>query len=344
MLITLPVRSAKGPIPARGPRVLLLPVTMRCNARCAMCTIWRQDPVGMSGTFADELFADGVLGGDLEYLGLTGGEPTTHPEFAAVAAAAIRACPRLREVTFNTNGFLTDKVLSAVEHLRECLRGRSVRLGVYVSLDGVGPVHDRVRGVREAFRRTERTILRLKDALAGDSSASLSLNSVVCAQNAGEVEGTFRYAYRLGLPIHFSLVMNTDVCINSAASEVSYEIEHGQISGLRRFFGRLRALARTTGGSLDRAYYDHLLTMLDGRPRQLGCPFSAGEGCLINPSGDVYPCGMSKAMWMGNARQTPFGQIWRDAYVWARVRADLPRHCAGCESNCFVHAAEVPHA
>jgi MoaA/NifB/PqqE/SkfB family radical SAM enzyme len=343
-LLSISTWTSAVAIPQRGPRVLLLPVTMRCNARCGMCTIWQQEPVGFSGEDTESLFADGVLGGDLEYLGLTGGEPTTHPAFNAVSSIAIRHAPRLREVTFNTNGFLTAKVLAAVDFLLECLAGRDIRLGVYISLDGVGEVHDRVRGIRDAFRRTEKTILKLKEAYGGSQQVHLALNSVVCRDNAEYVEPTFRFAHQLSLPIHFSLVMSTDVCIDSKASEIPYEIEPGQVPGLRRYFSRLRALARTRGGVLENDYYDHLLTMLDGLPRQLGCPFAAGEGCLIHPTGDVYPCGMSKAMWMGNARYRSFGQIWRDPVIWGRLRADLPQHCAGCESNCFVHAAEQRNA
>jgi MoaA/NifB/PqqE/SkfB family radical SAM enzyme len=138
--------------------------------------------------------------------------------------------------------------------------------------------------------------------------------------------------------------MRTDVCIDSQASEVVYEIDPGQIPELRKFFSRLGILARTNGGSLERDYYDHLLAMLAGQARRLPCPFSAEEGCLIHPTGDVYPCGMSKAMWMGNVQRTPFGEIWRNPSTWNRLRADLPQHCASCESNCFVHAAGVYHA
>jgi MoaA/NifB/PqqE/SkfB family radical SAM enzyme len=322
------------------PRVLLLPMTMRCNARCAMCTIWRAEPVTFTPDLLARAFDDGVLGSGLEYLGLTGGEPTTIMQFDELAAFAIDQSPHLREVSYNTNGFIPARAERSVERLLDRTEPRDIRLRLYVSLDGVGEVHDEVRGIPGVFGRTVRTIERLQ-ALSASRGCDLSINSVVTRQNADSVEATLRYAHELGVPINLSLAMNTDVCINSADSDVEFEIRPDQIPALRKVVARIRMLARLRSGEgLESQYYDHLLTMLDGLPRALPCPFAESAGCLIDPWGDVYPCGVSKSLHMGNVAERSFRDIWYDPETWRRLDDDLPTFCAQCESNCFVHAAE----
>lgn len=327
-------------VPRPGPRVLLLPMTMRCNARCAMCTIWRAEPVGMTSDLLARAFDGGVLGRDLEYLGLTGGEPTTLKGFDELAAFAIAQCPNLTEVSYNTNGFATARAVRDVERLLDETEPRGIRLRLYVSLDGVGAVHDAVRGISGVFEKTVRTIEALKE-VTSERNCDLSINSVITRQNADSIDATFRYAHEIDVPLNFSLVMNTDVCINSADSDVDFEILEEQIPDLRRVLARIRMLVRIKApGSLEQEYYDHLLGMLDRRPRQLGCPFAEASGCLIDPWGDVYPCGVSKTLHMGNLRERSFGEIWYDQRTLGRLDSTLPSFCQQCESNCFVHAAE----
>ena len=115
------------------------------------------------------------------------------------------------------------------------------------------------------------------------------------------------------------------------------------IAGLRRILGRIRMLTRLAGpGSMEQAYYDHLIGMLDGQARTLGCPFAEAAGCLIDPWGDVYPCGVSKTLRMGNLTSRTFADIWYDDLTRHRIDGALPGFCRTCESNCFVHAAGGP--
>lgn len=329
------LRTARRP----PPRVLLLPMTMRCNARCVMCTIWQAEPVGMTFDLLETAFDGGLLGGQLEYLGLTGGEPTTLKGFDKLASFAIDQCPNLLEVSFNTNGFATVGAVRIVERLLAVTEPRDIKLRLYVSLDGVGEVHDTVRGLPGVFAKTVRTIGNLKE-LSKTRGCDLSINSVITRQNADSVDETLRYAREIDVPINFSLVMNTDVCIDSASSEVAFEILPEQIPDLRRQLSRIRLLTRLKSpGSVEEQYYDHLLGMLDGVPRQLGCPFAEAAGCLIDPWADVYPCGVSKSLRMGNLRERSFADIWNDETTWTRLDHELPTFCSQCESNCFVHAA-----
>ena len=135
--------------------------------------------------------------------------------------------------------------------------------------------------------------------------------------------------------------MNTDTCINSKESDTEFEILPEQVPGLRRFFSKMKMISRINGDdSLQYLYYQHILKMLQSSPRDLMCPFAEGNGCLIDPLGNVYPCGMSEELYMGNVLETSFGDIWRDNDVRKRLDRSLRAFCSHCESNCFIHASE----
>ncbi len=325
----------------RGPKVLLLPVTTRCNARCIMCTIWKRPPESISAEFVQKTFADGFLAGHLEYLGLTGGEPSLLVDLPELTKLIIAKAPKIKEISLNTNGFLSTMVIEIARSLLGMTHERNIKFVVYVSLDGVKEVHDAVRGHKGAFEKVEYTVKELINLLREKEKAEVVINSVINRINADTVTDIFKYAKDIGVPINFSLVMNTDTCINSRGSDTEFEIMPGQIHGLIKFFSKMKMISRlNTDGFLQSLYYQHLLNMLHSVPRDLMCPFSEGVGCLVDSSGNVYPCGMSSELYMGNVLETPFGTIWRNKEVRDRLNARLPGFCAHCESNCFIHASE----
>ncbi len=324
-----------------GPRVLLLPVTTRCNAKCVMCSIWKQESRSISSEFLSKAFEDGALINDLEYLGVTGGEPTLMQDLPDMVDFIIGKGKCLKEVSFNTNGLLTDNALQTVKRLISVTKERGIKLSVYVSLDGAGEIHDRVRGINGFFEKTIATIKGLKEVIQAEETVELSLNSVVNALNADHVLETFKFAKGIEVPINFSLVMRTTTCINSAKSEVDFEILPEQKAKLKKFFSKMKMISRVNGeNSLEHNYYKHVIGMLNNEPRQLACPFADGAGCLIDPFGNVYPCGVSSELLMGNLFETPFEKIWFNDDYQNSLPARLQKYCVDCESNCFIHAAK----
>jgi len=96
-------RNTLGRFRALDPIVAQVNVNARCNARCAMCNIWRtEDPPELdldryAAIFADPLFRR------IEYLNLAGGEPTLRRDLPEIAALALAAMPRLRQISIPTS-------------------------------------------------------------------------------------------------------------------------------------------------------------------------------------------------------------------------------------------------
>jgi MoaA/NifB/PqqE/SkfB family radical SAM enzyme len=162
-------------------------VTHRCNARCLMCNIWREQ-------VRDALDADALrkLPRSLQTVNLSGGEPFLRDDLPELVAAVRDRCRRAI-VTLSTNGLASDRILPA---MREIGLGEP-RVRLAVSVDGLGEVHDRIRGVDGAFERAMQTV----DALRYAGCSGLRLSMTVTADNAHQVAAVADLARCRGLEL-----------------------------------------------------------------------------------------------------------------------------------------------
>jgi MoaA/NifB/PqqE/SkfB family radical SAM enzyme len=146
----------------RYPHNIQFPITKMCNSRCVTCKIWEDrsgggvEPENLRRLLRDPGFRQ------VRFVGINGGEPFLYDRLPEIVEALISGLPSLRSVNLITNGLLTDRTLKRLEELAGICRPRKVRLTLTVSLDGVGEVHDRVRGVPKAFDRTMATIQAIR--------------------------------------------------------------------------------------------------------------------------------------------------------------------------------------
>jgi len=133
---------------SQAPRYVSVALTNACELRCHYCYAPKQVATldeDRVVAWAVELDDGGCLG-----IGFGGGEPTAHPRFA-------RLCARIAEstsmaVTFTTHGHRITPALV------EALRG-SVHFA-RLSVDGVGPTYERLRGRPFTAIRTAAAMLR----------------------------------------------------------------------------------------------------------------------------------------------------------------------------------------
>jgi MoaA/NifB/PqqE/SkfB family radical SAM enzyme len=125
----------------RVPVIALMPHS-RCNCRCVMCDIWKANRNGTSISDAD---LSGLLGDfrklGVEWVLLSGGEPLMHPNLWTLCAV-LKSLPA--RITLLSTGLLLAR--HAADIVRHCD-------DVIVSLDGSRAVHDRIRGIPNAFQQ-----------------------------------------------------------------------------------------------------------------------------------------------------------------------------------------------
>jgi len=176
-------------VAAGGPPPLLrdakIKLTSRCNLRCVMCKYWRTE---REDTLTTARWCE--VFGELAALGcrkvhFSGGEVFLRRDFLDLAEAAIG---QGLKVNVTTNGTLVDRAAAK----------RLVAIGVNrvsISLDGPSArVHDAVRGQAQAFRRSVRTIRRLR----AHGLRRVRINFVVMRGNYRRLPAMVRLAGELG--------------------------------------------------------------------------------------------------------------------------------------------------
>lgn len=154
------VKIAKAVNYPLRPRYLNFPVTYKCNSRCIMCGIWK-GKTGEKELDINEIKQffqanKGFLSG-LVSIGITGGEPFLRRDIVEIVRFAHAEFPRAG-VGVQTNGLLTELICEKVKEIK----GFYDDFGMAVSLDGIGSIHDAVRGVDGAFESVTKTIRALK--------------------------------------------------------------------------------------------------------------------------------------------------------------------------------------
>src|ERR1035437_9319233 len=140
------------------PYKVLWNTTYYCNSRCKTCNIWQIYPES-GGSQKDEIRRAevdrivGSLGKHLLWLSVTGGEPTLKLHMAETVNDIYDACPHLRLITVNTNAILPNPTTKALEKVASHCSG--ARVVAALSLDGVGKLHDDIRGVPGNFESVE---------------------------------------------------------------------------------------------------------------------------------------------------------------------------------------------
>ena len=268
-----------------SPRAVTITITRRCNSRCQMCQIWRL------GRHAEELSRQEIISflsdphfADLVELDLTGGEPFLRPDLPQLVAEVVRLAdrqlPRLRTLALATNGLEPRLINAVVRELLASIDGR-FDLALVCSLDGLGPVHDRTRGVAGAFQRQSDNIAGLQPLLTGRYPFRLGLKTTILPWNWQEIEGLRRFAQERGLFHILSPVLLTAERFRNLARREELDLLPGRRRDLLQLY---------TSPELAQHYYAWAAadTLRRGR-RRLACT-AAWDHFFVEGDGRIFPC------------------------------------------------------
>ena len=140
-------------IPYR-PAAANIMATHNCNSRCLTCSMWRNKSTGelSAGEIADIL-------GQLKEIGVrrvcfSGGEPTLRPDLPQLIRQA-------RDTGFKKVLIVSNGLAWNIRKAREYLENGLNR--VTISIDGIGDVNDRQRGIKGAYSKSRETLETLVD-------------------------------------------------------------------------------------------------------------------------------------------------------------------------------------
>ena len=317
--------------------VVVWNVTQRCNLFCMHCYASSRNR-----EYTGELTTDEGLRllDDLAQFGaptllFSGGEPTTRLDLFELVSHA--SASGLRCV-LSTNGTLI--TAEAADKIAE-----SGFTYVGVSLDGIGEVHDRIRGKRGAFKEALRGL-----RLCRDRGVRVGLRFTVHRKNMDqlpdifdllETEGIDRCCvYHLAYAGRGDKIRSFDLTPAETRGSVEYIFDRVQDYERRGIVKEILTVDN---------HADNVLLYKRVRrdaPERAGDVYQMLEWnggnqsgiaiACVDPKGNVHADQFSWNYTLGNVRERPFSEIWADATeprmaILKDRKAYLKGRCAGCK-------------
>jgi MoaA/NifB/PqqE/SkfB family radical SAM enzyme len=301
------------------PTSIALLMTERCNARCIHCDIWknrgRENPPEL-GEWKTVLLDLRRWLGPVQVV-LTGGEALLNPDTLELVAYA-SSLGLFIEVL--SHGFWEDQL--RIERLALARPGR-----VTISFDGVGEVHDVIRGRDGFFGRTETSILTLVRMRREKSlDLAIRLKTVIMRQNLDEVCHVAWFAKRNHLEVFYQPIeqnYNTPEDPNWPEHSETWPTDSAKAIAVVRELCELKRHGLPIVNSVGQL---EVMIPYFSDPRQsrvavqshtahekrLHC--SAMTTLQIQANGDVRTCMTREAI--GNIKSQSIRTIWQDRPRW----------------------------
>ncbi len=189
----------------RKPRTLQFPITSRCNSRCVTCNIWKhQERMDVNPEELRKLFSSSFFT-EVKDVGINGGEPTLHPNFIDVVKAVL-TLPKLQNIALISNCINSDKLLYLLHEIYPACKEKGVFLHLQLSVDGIGDIHNEVRGVKISFERTMKTLNELYHHRVKYLDA-FDIGCTISRQNVDYLVQLEEYFSDYDVPIYFHLAV-----------------------------------------------------------------------------------------------------------------------------------------
>ena len=308
----------------------MFPVTYRCNARCVMCNIWQGDHLGELSTAQWEPVLEDRLFRGVQSVSLTGGEPTLRDDLPQLAQLLAERLPALRRVTITTNALATPRVVDHCAQIARLCRERGIGLFVGISLDGVGSVHDEMRGIPRAFDRVNATIAELRKLESG--GLRLGANCTLTRRNLHDAGNILRWCADQGLPANVIVASFAESYYGNVQLEGNLSFTDEQrpqvVALLRRLSSR-----RSLGNPAAYFYADAARMLEQGAPRSTPCVFQK-DAFILDARGEMQYCMFSRVL--GNVRERRASDLYFAPENLAHRREIVTRDCRNCTITCFL--------
>jgi MoaA/NifB/PqqE/SkfB family radical SAM enzyme len=320
--------------PAVGwPEVAVVPVTYLCNAHCDMCALGDlKQRERLSDDQLAELFGHSSVSQTLRAINFTGGEPTLRKDLPVLVERLVDSCPNLESFSLNSNGMLR-KSFERICGVIDVARRHGKKLYLFISLDGVGKLHDEIRGVRKAFESTVHTIDAIRELNLPAKELALGVSATATFKNIDYLDDVLQFAVARDITVSFTFPMETDVYMNNIDRVARFHSDQELVNRFIDFLDTLEPHSNRISPPM--SFYRSLQATLRGERRTAPCIFQRG-GFFIEPNGDVRPCWRSSELLFGSVTEESFEKIWfgkRRLEILDTIEEKL---CSKCPSPCYV--------
>ncbi len=290
------------------PFSIVVSISYRCNSICKTCDVWRKPNDDLSLDEWTRVFKN--IGRGPVYMTFTGGEPFLRKDLPDMVLAAYQYC-QPEYITIPTNGILAPKILDGVAKI--CAGAPKSRIGINLSLDGVGKEHDEIRGVPGNYERSLKTWAGLKALQTQHKNLVLSIHTVISKYNIHRIRDTYTGLQKLLPDSYITEVAEERVELDTVGMDITpLARDYAPVADFlsaRAHAAPARGFARFTQ-SFRARYYQLAKRTLIEQKQIIPCLAGWASG-HIAPNGDVWSCCI-RAEPVGNLRATNYDlrPIW----------------------------------
>lgn len=266
------------------PTTLNLLVNDVCNSRCQMCLIWKNkandqlSPCDLEKVLNDPLFSR------LRYIGVSGGEPTLRADLPEIFRVICSKSPSIRGAGIITNGILEEVVKKRILKCADICHAASVPFNVMLSLDGLGEIHDKVRGRENNFQST----LSLLQYFHNETDIPTSFGCTITSENALYVDELLDFAIKEKLYGRFRIAEFIKRLYNDRQDKYIRAFDEKTCYHLGLFFHRLEHTFENSP-TIQKTYRNIRSMLVEGKKRQIACPYQTNS-VVLTASGELLYC------------------------------------------------------
>ncbi len=182
-------RKLKGFNGNKAPLIAGHKLLYRCNLECKMCPFWRRKDEELLTVEEEVRMMESIRKAGVSFLGFEGGEPLLRNDISDILSESHKRF----HTSIVTNGWLLKNKLKDISDYLDYM---------FVSIDGIGEVHDKMRGVSGSFDKA------MEGIKAAKGHISLSLSATITEENYFQAKDLVLLAEKLGVAINFQIAYN----------------------------------------------------------------------------------------------------------------------------------------
>ena len=231
-------------------------------------------------------------------------------------------------IYISTNGFMASRMQNV---LNKALRYTG-NLTIGVSLDGIGAMHDKVRGIKGAFSMVCKTLDMLRQLQRMQGGLQLQVTMTVLPCNYAQLQDVKYFADSYGARFDFQIPNITQ----SYFSNVDCEEARYSSRALREMERHVRRVTKEWHLKPSARFeLDGKFNYLRGGKKQIMPCFSGFRSFMLDPFGNIFPC-LVFGEKFGNIRLKSLQEIWMSHRTRCVRRLIAKGKCPGCWLGCEI--------
>lgn len=319
------------------PAQVIFFITDRCNMKCRMCFYWRNIE---SGEPIRELSFDEIscISRNMKpflWLMIGGGEPFLRKDIADICELFYRN-NRVDNITIPTNGADTGNIEKGVRNILDKIG--NTYLNINFSLDGIGEMHDEIRGVSGAFNNVIRSYNVVKGLKDYYHNLGVAINIVYSPLNSEKILEISDYIIKVLRPDNLALIFvrgdtreYMEMCSPERYLELAEKITQAVVEGRLSYYNiPFKNIIYAKDILMRRIIYRTRKT----NTYQIPC-FAGRLSIVISEDGKVFPCEL-KGQAIGDLRKCGYnlGHILTKDNI-KRLKEEIQKGRCFCTHECF---------